>query len=269
MTPLMTWRPRASRRSGRVTLRAEPGRLDRREPTVADGDVQSRPAVWRDDDAALHDQIEVLLHGPPMMAPLYTRWVARRFRFRQVDVFTDTPLWATRSRSSSIAEGLTDDGDAGARARDERVGDGFVLPPTPAGAAAGASLPAAHLHARRGAAVRGSSVRRHRVAARRRGPHPADGPRHMVRQETVSGSCVCPRVAMPAAPRIRRRDDRPTVTWTGTSASTRTRWRSCARRWRSPNRNRLAERRSPARGPPPGHLDRAAAPGGAVLTVRC
>ncbi|MFN8622761.1 MAG: PhzF family phenazine biosynthesis protein [Chloroflexota bacterium] len=65
--------------------------------------------------------------------------MTRRFRFRQVDVFTDRPLAGNPLAVFPEAEGLTDD-EMQALAREMNVSETcFVLPPTPAGAAEGAA----------------------------------------------------------------------------------------------------------------------------------
>ncbi len=74
-----------------------------------------------------------------MMASPYTRRVSRRFRFRQVDVFTDTPLCGNPLAVYVDADGLSD-AEMQALAREMNLSEtAFVLQPTPAGAAAGAS----------------------------------------------------------------------------------------------------------------------------------
>jgi len=65
--------------------------------------------------------------------------VTRRFRFRQVDVFTDQPLCGNPLAVFVDADGLTDT-EMQALAREMNLSEtAFVLPPTPGGAAAGAS----------------------------------------------------------------------------------------------------------------------------------
>ena len=65
--------------------------------------------------------------------------MTRRFRFRQVDVFTDRPLAGNPLAVFPEAEGLTD-GEMQALAREMNVSETcFVLPPTPAAAAEGAA----------------------------------------------------------------------------------------------------------------------------------
>jgi trans-2,3-dihydro-3-hydroxyanthranilate isomerase len=65
--------------------------------------------------------------------------MTRRFRFRQVDVFTDRPLAGNPLAVFPEADGLTD-GEMQALAREMNVSETcFVLPPTPAGAAEGAA----------------------------------------------------------------------------------------------------------------------------------
>ncbi|MCY7417287.1 MAG: PhzF family phenazine biosynthesis isomerase, partial [Chloroflexi bacterium] len=65
--------------------------------------------------------------------------MTRRFRFRQVDVFTDHPLCGNPLAVFVDADGLTDT-EMQALAREMNLSEtAFVLPPTPSGAAAGAS----------------------------------------------------------------------------------------------------------------------------------
>jgi trans-2,3-dihydro-3-hydroxyanthranilate isomerase len=65
--------------------------------------------------------------------------MTRRFRFRQVDVFTDRPLAGNPLAVFPEAEGLTDD-EMQALAREMNVSETcFVLPPSPAAAAEGAA----------------------------------------------------------------------------------------------------------------------------------
>ena len=84
--------PPSVQTSGRGDPDQRAGLADGHEPSIVDRDIAGRPARGCHDDATFHDEVRTLLHGPSIMARLYTRWVARRFRFRQVDVFTDTPL---------------------------------------------------------------------------------------------------------------------------------------------------------------------------------
>jgi trans-2,3-dihydro-3-hydroxyanthranilate isomerase len=64
--------------------------------------------------------------------------VTRRFRFRQVDVFTDRPLHGNPLAVFSDADGLTDD-EMQALAREMNISEtAFVLPPTDEGRAGGA-----------------------------------------------------------------------------------------------------------------------------------
>jgi trans-2,3-dihydro-3-hydroxyanthranilate isomerase len=64
--------------------------------------------------------------------------VPRRYRFRQVDVFTETPLHGNPLAVFSDADGLTDD-EMQAIAREMNISEtAFVLPPTEAGRAEGA-----------------------------------------------------------------------------------------------------------------------------------
>lgn len=73
--------------------------------------------------------------------------MARRFRYRQVDVFTDTQLWGnplvvfpTADRAEDGGPGLSDD-EMQALAREMNLSEtGFVVAPTPAGARAGAAF---------------------------------------------------------------------------------------------------------------------------------
>ena len=110
------------------------GLADTGERPVTDGDVAGPAARRCHDDAAADDQIEGLLHGPPIVRPPYTRWVTRRFRFRQVDVFTDTPLCGNPLAVFVDADGLTD-AEMQALAREMNLSEtAFVLPPTAAGA---------------------------------------------------------------------------------------------------------------------------------------
>lgn len=65
--------------------------------------------------------------------------MARRFRFRQVDVFTDRPFRGNPLAVFPDAEGL-EDAEMQALAREMNLSETtFVLPPTPAGQAAGAA----------------------------------------------------------------------------------------------------------------------------------
>jgi trans-2,3-dihydro-3-hydroxyanthranilate isomerase len=65
--------------------------------------------------------------------------MTRRFRFRQVDVFTDRPLAGNPLAVFPEADGLTDD-EMQALAREMNVSETcFVLPPSPAAAAEGAA----------------------------------------------------------------------------------------------------------------------------------
>ncbi len=122
-----------------------------------------------------------------MMARPYTRRVTRRFRFRQVDVFTDTPLRGNPLAVFVDADGLTDV-EMQALAREMNLSEtAFVLPPTPAGAAAGAShrlrifTPGMELPFAGHPAIGAAWV------LADEGLIALDGPRHVVRQETVSG----------------------------------------------------------------------------------
>lgn len=68
----------------------------------------------------------------------YTPGVPRKFRFRQVDVFTDRPLHGNPLAVFSDADGLTDD-EMQALAREMNISEtAFVLPPTDEGLADGA-----------------------------------------------------------------------------------------------------------------------------------
>ena len=96
--------------------------------------------------------------------------MARRYRFRQVDVFTDRPFAGNPLAVFPEADGLSDD-EMQAIAREMNLSETtFVLPVTAAGAAEGADLPHAHLHAGRRAAVRRPSRR-----SARHGSSPTSG----------------------------------------------------------------------------------------------
>ena len=114
--------------------------------------------------------------------------MTRRFRFRQVDVFTDRPLAGNPLAVFPEAEGLTD-GEMQALAREMNVSRDVLRAAAHARrGGGGCRLPGAHLHARRGAAVRRPPLGGHRLAARdRRVASRSPSPITHVKQELAIG----------------------------------------------------------------------------------
>jgi trans-2,3-dihydro-3-hydroxyanthranilate isomerase len=113
--------------------------------------------------------------------------VTRRFRFRQVDVFTDTPLCGNPLAVFMDADGL-DDAEMQALAREMNLSEtAFVLPATAAGAAAGAShrlrifTPGMELPFAGHPAIGAAWVLADEGLIALEGPH------HLVRQEMAAG----------------------------------------------------------------------------------
>ena len=117
--------------------------------------------------------------------------VSRRFRFRQVDVFTTRPLHGNPLAVFTDADGMTD-AEMQAVASEMMLSETtFVVQPTAEGARRGGRLPGADLHADDGAALRRPPVDRHgmgfgRDGAVRRHRH-GRGHARTVHQEVAVG----------------------------------------------------------------------------------
>ena len=129
----------------------------------------------------------MLLHGRPIVRRPTLDGVTRRFRFRQVDVFTDVALSGNPLAVFTDADGLTD-GEMQALAREMNLSEtAFVLPPTTAGSAAGAShrlrifTPGKELPFAGHPAIGAAWI------LADEGLIALEGPRHLVRQEMAAG----------------------------------------------------------------------------------
>jgi trans-2,3-dihydro-3-hydroxyanthranilate isomerase len=129
----------------------------------------------------------MLLHSRPIVRRPTLDDVTRRFRFRQVDVFTDVALSGNPLAVFTDADGLTD-GEMQALAREMNLSEtAFVLPPTTAGSAAGASHRLRIFTPGRELPFAGHPAIGAAWILADEGLIALEGPRHLVRQEMAAG----------------------------------------------------------------------------------